>query len=191
MTSFTFTLQPFEVRTGSRTFHRFGLRGEAGPFGQVEVEYPVVRDDDTDLFRAEVRGERVPTAGLTGRAYSYLPSLGSATLDVEGRPVALRRNWWALTRRARALHLDTGTDRYTYTAVGTGKDFELRRAEAGILLRHRGWTRKRTTVEGRASGPVNAVDVALAVLLEGVDTRNLTFSKAVRWGPFRVMYTLS
>ncbi|MEU4324374.1 hypothetical protein [Nonomuraea dietziae] len=190
MTSFTFVLEPFEVRVGSRTYHRFGLRGELGPFGQAEVEYPVARDDDTNLFAAEVRGEHLPTARLTGRAYSYMPSLGGARVDIEGRQVTLRRRWWALTRGGRALRLGHEGARYTFIAVGSGKDFELRRADTRVLLRRRGWTWGRVPVVGQASGPVNAVDMALAVLLEGVDTRNLTLTRALRWGPYRLMYAL-
>ncbi|MEU6681996.1 hypothetical protein [Streptomyces sp. NPDC046832] len=178
MQQYTYTLDHWEDRSGHRVSWRFGYRGTAGPFGSIEVVYPARRHGDRHV--TEVKGDTVPVTSFDGWAYGRKPSLFSAQLSVAGEGIRLKRNRWALTRAGRALRMQVAGREYRYLATSA-------RHRDRALTRH--GVEIRTTRHGRGArkkaaftvlGPADATDLALAAVLCGVNTRNLTRGGAVR-----------
>ncbi|MGW3494268.1 hypothetical protein [Streptomyces sp. NPDC001020] len=176
MTEFQFELRPF--------FHKVehGRKGTVGPFGDVTVEAerkkPSVKAGSRQL---EVRlyGDQMPevvyrTVG-PGR-----PTLKNARLTIDGNPAQLDFNTKALRSAARALKLTYQGRSYEYSVAGFEKGATLRRSDVLITLtRGKNSAGKGMSSFGTAIGDVDAVDLALAIVFEEVDTMELTPSGAV------------
>ncbi|WP_446584662.1 hypothetical protein [Streptomyces sp. LARHCF252] len=173
-----YTLDRWEDRSGHRTVWKFGYRGTAGPFGKIEVIYPARRHGDRHV--TEVKGDSVPTTSFDGWAYGRKPSLFSAQLSVAGEGIRLKRNRWAQTRAGRALRMRVAGREYRYLATSARhRDRALIRDGVEIRTRRHGrGARKKATFT--VVGPADATDLALAAVMCGVNTRNLTRGGAVR-----------
>ncbi|MFD8523377.1 hypothetical protein ACFV2D_25625 [Streptomyces capillispiralis] len=174
----SYELDRWENRSGHRRAWTFGYRGTAGEFGRIEVVYPVRRQGDVHV--TEVSGDAVPATSFSGWAYGRKPSLHLGRLSVGGEGIRLRRNRWAQTRAGRALRMRVAGRDYRYLATS-------RRHRDRALVRD--GVEVRTCRQGRGArkkavltvlGPADATDLALAVLMCGVNTRNLTRGGAVR-----------
>lgn len=173
-----YTLDRWEDRSGHRAAWTFGYRGTAGEFGRVELTCPAKRHGDR--YTTRVSGETVPATGFSGWARGRKPSLHLAQLVVGGAGIRVQRNRWARTRAGRALRMRVDGREYRYLATG-------RRHRDRALIR--GGVEIRTGRQGRGShkkavltvsGPADATDLAPAVVMVGVNTRNLTRGGAVR-----------
>ncbi|MBO1286586.1 hypothetical protein ACFU9O_06280 [Streptomyces albidoflavus] len=174
----TFTLGYWEDRSGHRLDSKFGYRGEASSFGRIEVIYPARRDGGHHV--TEVTGDRVPTTAFDGWAYVRTPSLFFASLTVGGAGVRLRRNRWAQTRAGRAVKMQVEGKSYRYQATSGGtKNHALIRDGVEIRTQHHG-RGKAKKVTFTITGAATPTDVALAAVMVGVDTRNLTRNGAIR-----------
>ncbi|MEU1938638.1 hypothetical protein ACH49O_32035 [Streptomyces coeruleorubidus] len=174
----TYTLDHWEDRSGHRLTWKFGYRGTAGEFGRIEVVYPSSRHGDRHV--TEVRGDTVPVTSFMGWAYGRKPSLYIAELSVGGAGIRLKRNRWAQTRAGRALRMQVAGREYRYVATSARhRDRALIRNGVEVrTLRHGSGARKKATFT--VLGPADATDLALAAVMCGVNTRNLTRAGAVR-----------
>ncbi|MFI1726015.1 hypothetical protein [Streptomyces sp. NPDC020489] len=174
----TYTLDHWEDRSGHRLTWTFGYRGTAGEFGGIEVVYPARRHGDRHT--TEVSGDRVPKASFDGWAYGRKPSLHMARLSVNGAGIRLQRNRWAQTRAGRALRMRVDGREYRYLATSARHaDRMLVRDGVEIRTSRRGrGARKKATLT--VLGPADGTDLALAAVMCGVNTRNLTRGGAVR-----------
>lgn len=174
----TYTLDRWEDRSGHRLSWKFGYRGNAGEFGKIEVTYPASRHGDRHV--TEVTGDTVPITSFMGWAYGRKPSLYIAELSVDGAGVRLRRNRWAQTRAGRALRMQVAGREYRYLATSARhRDRALVRNGVEVRTRRHGsGARKKATFT--VMGPADATDLALAAVMCGVNTRNLTTGGAVR-----------
>ncbi|MFI8907787.1 hypothetical protein ACIGV8_20000 [Streptomyces albidoflavus] len=173
-----YALERWRDRSGPRWNRKHGYRGSLGEFGAVEVVCPAQRHGDT--YVTEIRGKSVPLVAFSGWAWGAKPSLHLGRLTVAGEGIRLRRNRWALTRQGRALRFQVAGRAYRYYATSPrhrhralareGVEIEVRRPRGGVG--------KLATV--RVRGAADATDVALAVVMCGVNTRNLTRGGAVR-----------
>ncbi|MDN3025019.1 hypothetical protein [Streptomyces sp. S.PB5] len=173
-----YTLDHWEDRSGHRLTWRFGYRGTVAEFGRIEVVYPARRLGERHV--TEAGGDFVPAASFVGWAYGRKPSLHLAKLSVGGAGVRLRRNRWARTRAGRALRMEVSGREYRYLATSARhRDRALIREGVEIrTTRHGRGARKKATLT--VLGPADATDLALAAVLCGVNTRNLTRGGAVR-----------
>ncbi|MFI2908804.1 hypothetical protein ACG2OD_11205 [Streptomyces sp. PDY-4] len=178
MQQHTYALEHWEDRSGHRLSWKFGYRGTAAEFGQIEVVYPKSRHGDRHV--TEVSGDSVPTTSFTGWAYGRKPSLHMGQLSVGGAGIRLKRNRWAQTRAGRALRMQVAGREYRYLATsGRHRDRALVRDGVEIRTRRHGsGARKKATFT--VLGPADATDLALAAVMCGVNTRNLTRGGAVR-----------
>lgn len=174
----TYTLDHWEDRSGHRTTWTFGYRGVLGEFGRVEVVYPVSRHGDRHV--TAVSGDTLPATSFSGWAYGRKPSLHLGQLSVGGAGIRLQRNRWAQTRAGRALRMRVAGREYRYLATGSRhRDRALVRDGVEIRTgRHGRGARKKATLT--VLGPADATDLALAAVMCGVNTRNLTRGGAVR-----------
>ncbi|NEB07300.1 hypothetical protein G3I32_00065 [Streptomyces coelicoflavus] len=174
----TYTLDRWEDRSGHRLAWKFGYRGTAGEFGRIEVVYPARRHGDR--HGTEVRGDAVPATSFDGWAYGRKPSLYLGQLSVGGEGIRLRRNRWAQTRAGRALRMRVAGREYRYLATSARhRDRSLIRKGVEVRTsRHGRGARKKATLT--VLGSADATDLALAAVMCGVNTRNLTRGGAVR-----------
>ncbi|MCT7352096.1 hypothetical protein N4P33_07900 [Streptomyces sp. 15-116A] len=178
MQQYTYALDGWEDRSGHRLAWKFGYRGTVGEFGRIEVVYPASRHGDRHV--TEVKGDTVPATSFMGWAYGRKPSLYIAELNVGGAGVRLKRNRWAQTRAGRALRMQVAGREYRYLATSARhRDRALVRNGVEIRTRRHGsGARKKATLT--VLGPADATDLALAAVMCGVNTRNLTRGGAVR-----------
>ncbi|MDI3342387.1 hypothetical protein ACWEO9_04865 [Streptomyces albidoflavus] len=181
-----YTLKRWKAHSGSWWHRKHGYQGSLGNFGRVEVETPVrIRGN---RYVTEIQGKSVPFVAFCGWQYGGKPSLVFGELTVAGEIVPVQRDRWALSRQGRALRFEVDGRAYRYYAPSRRhRHRALAREGVGVEIvtrRPRRGEGKSATVSVR--GPADAMDVALAVLLCGVNTRNLTPGGAVRTFLYRV-----
>ncbi|MFH8368631.1 hypothetical protein [Streptomyces sp. NPDC018031] len=172
-----------------------GFRGTVEGLGEVVVEHEGVgrRDGGPQRTRVEVRGAAVPAVVLTGRAvWGDLPSLDQAELTVDGVAVPLKLNLLGAKKTQRALRFAHRNRSYTYSLLPKGRreGAELRRDQVCVRMeyfKNRKGLRTTRGTRGTISGTADALDVALAVLFEQVDTNLLSLAGAAATAPFHLM----
>lgn len=181
-----FELEPFDNQAQS------GLSGTVDGYGQVRVFHvkPVRPPQPQDVFRTELVGEHLPEAYLAAKGLGGQPSLGkSAVLGVDGVTGTLSHNALGVRRASRAVRIGLGDRAYTYAATpGFSNRVELRRDGARVSFANGklvpGLGARRL---GAAHGAVDAVDLAIALVLEGVDVSSLTLAGTLAHAPFRLL----
>ncbi|MGX1813736.1 hypothetical protein ACWIGD_07700 [Streptomyces albidoflavus] len=170
-----------------------GLQGAVGRFGYVIVEHAkVYRRAERGMDSVRLSGPSFPVTVFRGKRRNSQPSLAKAELTLDARPVGLRFNSRAVRKQDRALRISYDGREYIYSSDGMGKPNSLVRdgvritLELGDFIPSVGMCRN-----GEAVGPVDPVDLAIAIVLEEVDTDALTLSGAALSSPFALMHHLS
>lgn len=182
-----YNLQRWKERSGSRWHRKRGYRGSLGEFGRVAVETSA--QPRRPLYGTGIRGESVPPGGLQRVASWDKPSLLLGQLTVAGEGVPLRRNRWALSKQGRALRFEVAGRTYRYYATSPRHRHRALAREGMEIetLRPRRGEGESATVS--LPGHADATYVALALVMCGVNTRNLTQGGAVRTFFNRVLPT--
>lgn len=169
------------------------VRGAVGPFGEVVVERRALfRPQDDGTAVARLGGDGFPEAVFRGKRRSGRPSLSGAGLAVAGREAGLTSGARGLRRGGRALRIGYDGRKYVYSCEGLGKAKVLCRdgvriaVETGQFVPDAGSVRS-----GCAVGAVDAVDLAIALVLEEADTDSLTLAGAVLSAPFALLHHFS
>ncbi|MGW9291235.1 hypothetical protein ACWGRN_24210 [Streptomyces albidoflavus] len=190
--SWKFELAEFKSEGGPRG-EKVGLTGDLGVFGPVRVErFPLYDPLDRGMDSARLIGPAFPETIFRGKRRSGQPSLFRAELMVAGKLAELRFNSRALRKEARRLRIVCGGRMYTYSVAGLGRPRVLERdgvkveIETGVYLPPTGYISP-----GEATGAVDAVDLAIAIVLEEVDTDVLTLTGTAMSSPFALMHYLS
>lgn len=190
--SWKFELLPYKSSTrkeGAKT----GLKGEVGHFGSVTVERRTIyRPLEKGMETVRLTGPAFPETSFRGKRRTGQPSLFKAQLALAGRHAELLFNARALRKNDRALRIAYEGREYVYSVVGLGKAKVLAgdgiriTTESGQYIPSSG-TPRTTTV----TGPADAVDLAIAIVLEEVDTDVLTLSGAALSSPFALLHHFS
>ncbi|MGF0165821.1 hypothetical protein OH717_04825 [Streptomyces albidoflavus] len=186
----------FELRRSTNTVtsreqrHVAFWGGTVGQLGTVELVVPAlevvpVRDRDTE--GAAVTGEGVPPSSFTGLGYGGRPRLARARLQVAGQEAELSRNAWRAGREGRALRIRVVGREYRYQERGNRRHHVLERTGARVEMTRSSASAAAGTLRGAAGGAVDSVDLSLAILLEGVYTRNLSLRGALISAPGRLL----
>ncbi|AJE83072.1 hypothetical protein SLNWT_2696 [Streptomyces albus] len=182
MNDLRFTLQRIQDKSVHRSERRFLWEGVAGPFGAVKLVYPEAGTYG-EHWTSWTEGERIPSFTFTGIEQADRPSMRSHQLSLldpgsgEYRPCDMSRPR-GLTRRGRALRILAADRQYTYAQQPSKRNHTLARAGVTLHFARSSWMNpRRITVTG--SGPLDALDISLGVLLESVYTRELSFRGAV------------
>ncbi|MFG2968555.1 hypothetical protein ACGFZS_35345 [Streptomyces sp. NPDC048288] len=187
MAEYQFELTPFFEKK------RRGRRGVVAAFGELTVtavrKKPGLKSGHKQL-EVQVLGDRIPeivyqTVG-PGR-----PTLRNARLRIDGNPAKLTFNTKAFRNASRALHITCERERsYEYVAARLGMGGTLTRPGVLVsLTRDKNPTGKGMSSFGTVTGEADALDVALAVLFEEVETLELTASGAVSGVVQRILYS--
>ncbi|MFG2999298.1 hypothetical protein [Streptomyces sp. NPDC048340] len=160
--------------------------GSVSGLGPVSLAFPVNQDRSGNSGHTAVSGAGLPYVLFSGVPFRVYPRMGNMELSVDGRPARLSRRHLALTKRGRSLRIRIDGRDYRYRVLGSKRQHELSRAGATVTMSRSDW-RLPGTISGTAQGQVDGLDVALAVVLEGVYTRNLSFSGALYSWPGRFL----
>lgn len=135
---------------------------------------------------ARVTGEAIPPMVFRGVRFRGLPRMAHMRLGVGVDTCRPRRRHLAVGRSARALRIDLAGRSYRYQVLDSKLRHELTRKDVVVAMTRSEWRRPRT-LSGVAQGDADALDLGLAILLEGVYTRNLSFGGAVYSWPGRFL----
>ncbi|MFK3733388.1 hypothetical protein ACI2LJ_24355 [Streptomyces sp. NPDC088090] len=141
----------------------------------------------SDAFaQVSVDGERLPAGVFSGIRYGHAPLPSRVRLRVGPHTGATSRFRSGITRDQRALRVRLGDRAYRYRQGRDKRVHELLRPGLRIRVTRDDWYRP-LTLTVRTEGPADALDLSLALLLQGVYTRHL--SQAGRWFslPFRIL----
>jgi hypothetical protein len=181
MASFEFEVEPELDGPVQR-----GYRGIAGPFGAVRVFRPQGTSAAEPLRQAIVSGENFPTAVFSGGA-GNLPSLDGGILKIDDVLVDMELKATGVRKGSRWLEMSHQGSRYRYTAAKGTTHLE-REGSAVTLGRGRYIPKVGGARLGKAEGDVNAKDLAIALVLEEVDTAVLTTGGALLAIPMNFLF---
>lgn len=183
---------PYTIRP-KKQLPTAGIKGEVGHFGSVVVaRCPLYRPLEKGMDTATLSGPAFPETIFRGRRRTGRPSLFKAELTLGGRRAELRFNSRALRKADRALRITYGERGYTYTVQDLGMVRILEREGVRVSITPGRHVPPATTFsEGTATGPVDAVDLAIAIVLEEVDTDVLTLGGALSSSPFALLQYFS
>jgi len=168
----------------------FVWSGNVGGLGLVELVVPaleLVPVTQRGLsLGAMATGESIPMSSYTGLPYDRRPRLARGKLNVAGRDAAFSRNAWRTSRQGRALRIWAVGREYTYLEDRNKRHHVLERNGTTVMTTRSSW-RDPKSVSGKARGEFDSVDISLAVLFEGIYTRNLSLRGALVSAPGRMM----
>ncbi|MFD8521799.1 hypothetical protein ACFV2D_17510 [Streptomyces capillispiralis] len=186
MSGITFELQRAPSFRGSRG-EILSWIGDIAQLGRIELTFPADHSDyPTTYTEVAVSGNSFPLVTYLGLGYLQRPLLARGDLNVDWEPAALSRNTWLPTRNARALRIQVKGRSYIYTQQGGKRGHQLVRTGATVQMRRSSWVKPRT-ITGTCSGDADSLDIAIALVMEGVYTRNLTLYGALVSLPGRVL----
>ncbi|AYL36768.1 hypothetical protein ACFTZ8_22465 [Streptomyces fungicidicus] len=190
--SLQFELLPYKTAP-KKQLPTAGVKGDVGHFGPVVVERcPIHRPLRKGMDDARLSGPAFPEAIFTGKRRSGRPSLFKAELLLDGRRAELEFNSRALRKQDRALRIRYEGREYVYVIEDLGRVRALTREGVRVSIGPGRHVPPATTYSaGTATGPVDAVDLAIAILLEEVDTDVLTLTGAALSSPFALMQRFS
>lgn len=193
-------MTPYSTGTGTGTgtgtkkaMPKAGFKAEVGRFGSVTVERcPLYRPLEKGMDTVRLSGPAFPDTTFRGKRRSGQPSLSRAELTLAGRPAELRFNARALRKEDRALRISYESREYVYSAEGLGRAKVLERAGVQVTMEPGQYVPATGTVTaGTATGPADAVDLAIAIVLEAVDTDVLTLGGTALSSPFALLHHFS
>ncbi|MFI6939796.1 hypothetical protein ACIBI4_11015 [Streptomyces sp. NPDC050418] len=158
-----------------------GYSGDVPGLGAVETWWEDGERDGpyTKFVRHAVAGAGIPHATFEGVEFGGLPLPSRVRLQVAAQPGSVGRRRSGVTPEGRALRIQAAGRSYRYRqGVRMIEHRLVRDGGAEIQVRRDRW-RSSQQVEFTTSGPVDAVDIAVALLMNGVYTRHL--SQTGRW----------
>lgn len=148
--------------------------GDVAGLGRIELMYPTEYSDYPSEYReVAVSGERFPLTTYLGLGFLERPLLADGELQVDWEPAVLSRNVWLPGRNVRSLRIQVKGRAYAYAQRGGRRSHELIRPGAAVHMRRSSWTKPRT-ISGTCLGEADALDISVALVLEGVYTWNLS-----------------
>lgn len=195
MSQFAFDLQRHTNTITSREqAHVTFWRGTVGQLGLVELIVPalevVALSEPREMMGAMVTGENIPMSSFKGIRYGGRPRLAEGKLSVAGQHASFTRKTLRMSRSARALKIWAVGREYRYREKGNRRHHVLERPESRITMTRSSGANPES-ISGVAYGAVDSVDISVAILFEGVYTRNLSFRGAVISAPGRFLDGLS
>ncbi|MFF5314921.1 hypothetical protein [Streptomyces massasporeus] len=191
MSQFSFELERFaNTVTSMNQRHVSCWRGDVGGLGPVELVVPALEvvpvTERADYEGAMVTGENIPMSSFKALRYGGRPRVAEGKLSVAGQHASFTRKSLRLSRGARALKVWAVGREYRYREDGNRRHHVLERPESRILMA-RSSASDPKTISGTAHGSADSVDISLAILFEGVYTRNLSFRGALISAPGRFL----
>ncbi|MCX5422863.1 hypothetical protein [Streptomyces sp. NBC_00078] len=147
---------------------------------------PQVRISPRPLSAVTVPAVSIAVSTFAGLPDGGRPRLARGSLSVAGQDAAFTRKTLRSSKRARALRIWAVGREYRYREEGNRRHHVLERPESRIVMARSSWADPKN-ISGTAHGAVDSVDISLAILFEGVYTRNLSLRGALISAPGRLM----
>lgn len=178
MSGVTFELQRAPSVRGARgDVHVWA--GQVGGLGRIELAFPTEHSDyPSEYCEVAVSGESLPLVTYLGLRYLRRPLLARGELRVDWDPADLSRNVWWPGKKGRALHISVKGRTYSYVERSGKRSHQLIRPGVSVRMTRSSW-RNPNTLSGAWSGDADALDIGIAIVLEGVYTRNLSLPGAL------------
>ncbi|MFF7450628.1 MULTISPECIES: hypothetical protein [unclassified Streptomyces] len=190
MSTVTFELRRAETVKGARG-EVLSWVGDVAGLGHIELVFPADYSHyPSEYTEVAVRGDSVPLTTYIGLGYLQRPLLARGELNIDWEPAALSRQAWRFGRDARALRIRVKGRTYAYVQRGGKRRHELVRPGAAVHMRRSSWVKPRT-ITGTCLGEADALDISIALVLEGVYTRNLSVTGALVSLPGRILNRLN
>ena len=196
MPQFSFELERFtNTVTSMNQRHVSFWRGDVGGLGPVELVVPALEvvpvTERAEYDGAMVTGENIPMSTFTALRYGGRPRVAEGKLNVAGQHASFTRKTLRLSRGGRALKIWAVGREYRYREEGSRRHHVLERPESRIVMTRSSGAADPKSISGTAHGAVDSVDISLAILFEGVYTRNLSFRGALISAPGRFLDSVS
>lgn len=170
-------------------------RGSVGQLGLVELIVPALEvrevSEPKEIIGAMVTGENIPMSSFKSIRYGGRPRLAEGKLNVAGQHASFIRKTLRMSRGGRALKIWAVGREYRYREEGNRRHHVLERPESRIVMARSSASSDPKSISGTAHGAVDSVDLSLAILFEGVYTRNLSLRGALISAPGRFLDGLS
>ncbi|WP_405562202.1 hypothetical protein [Streptomyces sp. NBC_01180] len=180
MSSFEFELEPVNNSSG------YGFRGRVGKFGDVDIFRDVRPVGGITPKQVVLCGPQFPDVLFNGGA-GGVPSLDGGWLRVDGTIVDMNLKVNGVRKGSRWLEMKHRDRDYTYGIAN--KAVELRRGDRSITIGRgkfvSGIGRMRA---GCVQGEVDATDLAIAIIMETVDTSALSTLGALFAAPATFLF---
>ncbi|MEU0245992.1 hypothetical protein ABZ192_16935 [Streptomyces sp. NPDC006235] len=195
MSQFSFELERFtNTVTSMNQRHVNCWRGDVGGLGPVELVVPALEvvpvSERAEYEGAMVTGQNIPMSSFKALRYGGRPRVAEGKMSVAGQHVSFTRNTLRMSRGARALKIWAVGREYRYREEGNRRHHVLERPESRVVMT-RSSASDPEIISGTAHGAVDSVDISIAILFEGVYTRNLSFRGALISAPGRFMDSVS
>ncbi|MEU1938632.1 hypothetical protein ACH49O_32065 [Streptomyces coeruleorubidus] len=169
-------------------------RGDVGGLGPVELVVPALEvvpvSERAEYEGAMVTGQNIPMSSFKALRYGGRPRVAEGKLSVAGQHASFTRKTMRMSRGARALKIWAVGREYRYREEGNRRHHVLERPESRVVMA-RSSASDPEIISGTAHGAVDSVDISIAILFEGVYTRNLSFRGALISAPGRFMDSVS
>ncbi|MFH8500270.1 hypothetical protein [Streptomyces coeruleorubidus] len=195
MSQFSFELERFtNTVTSMNQRHVNCWRGDVGGLGPVELVVPALEvvpvSERAEYEGAMVTGQNIPMSSFKALRYGGRPRVAEGKLSVAGQHASFTRKTLRMSRGARALKIWAVGREYRYREEGNRRHHVLERPESRVVMA-RSSASDPEIISGTAHGAVDSVDISIAILFEGVYTRNLSFRGALISAPGRFMDSVS
>lgn len=162
--------------------------GDVPGFGPIEMKFPIkIIDSNNSVYLSAAWGEAFPSVTFAGVGFRSYLRMALMKMTVNEWEAVLKRRRLAVTRRGRALRINVGGRDYRYQVLAGKREHVLTRDGATVTTTRSEWRHPRT-ISGVARGnTIDNVDIALAVALQSMYTRNLTFAGALYSLPGRML----
>ncbi|MFD9356749.1 hypothetical protein [Streptomyces sp. NPDC060031] len=178
---FEFELEPLDPRQA------FGFRGVVGPYGSVEASTPAPGRRERPSQEVHLKGEGFPETVFSGGAHDR-PSLDGGRLKVDGTVVDLDLVVKGVRKGRRWLEIGFRDRSYKYTG-DLGSVARLTREGATVSFTQGRFVRGIGLARvGKTEGAVDAVDLAIAIVLETVDRSCMSTTGALFAIPFNFLF---
>ncbi|MFD8521791.1 hypothetical protein ACFV2D_17465 [Streptomyces capillispiralis] len=194
MSAESFELRRFESPGDERGRGRVAYwNGEVGRLGSVELLLPALEvvpvTDRSSYMGVMVTGDSIPVSSYKAPPYGGKPRIAQGALNVAGQHAVVSRSAWRWSRGGRALRIWAVGREYRYRETVNKRHHALERPGVQVLMTRSSW-KDPETISGDMHGSVDSVDLSLAILFEGVYTRNLSLRGAVVSTPGRFLDSL-
>ncbi len=178
MTGVSFELQRSASVEGARG-EVFSWVGQVNGLGEIQLALPTeYGDHPPEYCEVAVSGQAFPLATYLGLLFLRRPLLARGELRLDWDTAELSRSVWWPGKKGRALRVRVKERTYTYAQLGGKRSHELTRSGAGVRMSRSSWTNPRA-ISGTCLGDADALDISIALVMEGVYTRNLSASGAL------------
>lgn len=154
------------------------------PYGDIEV-HTAIHPPRTTVLSAILPPAELTYLGHVRDPENGIPADEKTRLTIGDQVAVVSRNKWATKTMDRAINIRLGARDYRYLRAQGGAE-DLHERDRGLLVRYPKSDGKNITVS--VFPAADPTDVALALVLRGIDRTGLTLASAAVFGILRFLF---